>query len=231
MENEIEVLGRGIYTFSEAARYAGAHVNTVRSWFLPRGTSHKKPVLCSDYVRLEIGNLISFLDLIDVAVAAKLRSLGVSMQKVRAAYDRIAEDLGTDHPFCHRGIYTDGRDVFLKAAEELHDEMLYNVIKRQGLIEEVMRCYLQKMDYAEIRLLAERWRIAERVVIDPQVAFGSPVIAGRGTTTVVLARSYYAEDEDVNFVARQFKMDTESVLSAVDFEKRFGTTRSRLKAA
>lgn len=223
------MLGRGVYGISEVARYTGLHSQRVLSWFTTKPYGVKKgPLFDSDYPIIENNYGVSFLDLIDVLVAGQLRESGVSMAKLRAVYNKLKHDLNTAHPFCHHKFYTDGKEVIIRAADALGDEVMSEVesCHPQQLYLEA-ETFLRRVDYSDETQLAARWHIAERVVIDPDLAFGKPVINGAGTTTFVLARSYAANDRNATLVAELFNLTPADVVSAFDFEERYG----RLKAA
>src|SRR5688572_8477948 len=109
-------LGRGIYTFSEAAKLTDVAARTVGAWFEGRfrlgQPTGRGPVLNRDYA----GRLISFLDLIEVLVAGKLRQHGVRLPVIRRAHALMAERLDTSHPFSRSELMTDGRNIFIRTA-------------------------------------------------------------------------------------------------------------------
>ena len=78
--------------------------------------------------------------------------------------------------------------------------------------------FLKKIDYDRNTQQAVRWHIADRIVIDPKIRFGKPVVEGTGIATSILRDSFFANDEDAAFVARWFGIEAEQVMAAVDFE-------------
>jgi uncharacterized protein (DUF433 family) len=70
--------------------------------------------------------------------------------------------------------------------------------------------------------LAERWNPnsrTPRVVVDPKIAFGHPVVADAGVPTRCLFEAYLAEGS-IDVVADLYKIDLEGVRQAVEFERR-----------
>jgi uncharacterized protein (DUF433 family) len=70
--------------------------------------------------------------------------------------------------------------------------------------------------------LAYRWRPVKelpRVVLDPQYAFGRPVIEGAWVPTETLFGAFEA-DNSIGIVAEDFEIDREAVGQAVAFEQR-----------
>ena len=219
-------LSNGVYSVVDVARYAQLNASRVRSWLRGRSDGRGRGALLSDTCSgTGIPYAASFLDLIDVMVAGHFRSQGVSMGIVRAAYESLARHLDTQHPFCHSDLYTDGRRVFLWAAEGLADATLHEVVSRQQFFMHV-RESLTRVDYSDESRLACRWNIADGVVIDPAVGRGKPVVRHTGVATYVLANQYAANRNDAAFVASLFNTSESDVLNAVEFERRFGGRRA-----
>ena len=227
MKQSVEsLLGRGVYGIPEAARYTGLHHQRVRSWFKSRSKGGGGPIFRGDLPAVQNNYAISFLDLIDVLIAGQLRNHGVSMHVVRAANELLKDELSTEHPFCRSELLTDGRDIFMRTADELGNASLSEVLTKQSVFPRIILPYLERIDYGQVSKLAERWRIAEGVVIDPAISLGKPVVAATGTTTFVLANAYFANGRDSEFVADLFNLDTYAVSNAVSFEEKYGVRRA-----
>lgn len=208
-------LGNGVYTFTEAARLTGLSTTRVREWFRRRPVSH------GDYAPVDGDLAISFLDLIDVFVAGQLREHGVSMPTVRKVYSRMADDLQTPHPFCRKELLTDGKRVLMEQVSGNGELKLVEVLSKGGVFSEVILPVLRRIDYDKVKLLARRWRIADSIVIDPEICYGAPVVEAVGIATSILAASYNANDEKARMTASWFGVTEKDVLAAVEFEKQF----------
>lgn len=222
MRDGLHMLGHGVYGLAEVARYTDLHPHRVRSWFTTKPYGVKSgPLFYADYPIVDNNYGVSFLDLIDVRVAAQLRENGVTMPKVRAVYERLGARLGTKHPFCHNRFYTDGREIIILEASALRDPTLVEVLSNQQLYVQ-SQVFLKQIEYSEKTQLAERWNIARGVVIDPAVSLGKPVIKDTGTTTYVVARSFKANGGDTDVVSYLFGLAEQQVMDAVSFEERHG---------
>lgn len=218
-------LGLGIYTMADAARYTGVHPATLRSWFCGRRDGiGKGPVFRSDYRRVGSQFSLSFLDMIDALVAVQFRGCGVKMCVVRSAFLVLQKRLATQHPFCHNNLYTDGEAIILYSANEVGDEILDEVVSCQQLFLHIKE-QLEHVDYSRTTNLAERWRIAEGVTIDPTICRGRPVARSTGVTTFVLAQAYRANRQDEDVVSDLFNLSSETVLRAVEFEEAISKRR------
>lgn len=217
---EAKMLGQGVYTVAEVSRLTDLHPNRVRSWFKRRsdGSGHG-PVFESDYQPVDGDYAVSFYDLIDVLVAGAFRDqFHVPMQVVRRAHNLLQKQLCTTHPFCHNNLYTDGKNIFLCAANDLDEEVLSEVVSRQQFFLHIKE-RLHHIDYNEITKLARRWNIAKGVVIDPLVSMGKPTVENSGVTTYVIANQYEANGRDDVLVADLYGISQDDVANAVTFER------------
>jgi len=194
------MLGKGAYILAEVSRLTQINPSRVRG---------------GDFA-------VSFLDLIDVLVAGQFRDdYKVPMGVVRRAYSVLKAELGVEHPFCHNDLYTDGKRIFQLAASKLGDEKLSDIISRQQFFVHVKE-KLDHIEYSKLTRLADRWRIANGVLLDPKISMGKPTIIDTGLTTHVAANQYYANGENTALVADLYGVSERDVANAVDFEKRYG---------
>lgn len=215
------MLGQGVYTLSEAARYAELPAATLRSWFKPR--SDKKgqgPIFRSDYAPVDGDYAVSFLNLIEAYVARFFRKEGVKPPVIRRAREILTAELATPYPFAHVELCTDGCRVIWKTGEA----QLVDVISKQHFFAQMR---LGQIRYNKLSKLAEAWHICEGVLIDPKLAFGHPVAERTGITTFVLANQYAANGENAAVVADLYGVGESDVLNAVRFE---GAMRRRAAA-
>jgi uncharacterized protein (DUF433 family) len=212
------ILGQGVYPLSEVIQYTGLPATTVRNWFKWRSDkTGKGPIFTSDYKEIGGDYAISFLNLIEVCVAAFLREQGVSPALIRRAYAILREELHTAHPFAHADLRTDGVRIIRHRFTGKDDAALVDVVSKQMLFSQ-MRDLLSRITYGNESHLAEAWKIAKGITIKPGVSFGKPVIEGTGVTTFVLANQYKANGKDAARVARLFNVKIGDVKNAVHFE-------------
>jgi len=213
------MLGNGVYGYREAARLTRVKRACIREWFRIRAARAKwLSVFRSDYKPVERDHAISFLDLIDVFVTGQLREHGVSLQTLRRVHTRLQDELNTPHPFCRRELLSDGRIVFTRGMDEKGQEELKEVLTHQKVFPQIILPFLKRIDYDEVSKLAERWRIARLVVIDPRICFGKPVVEEYSIPTAVLSDAYRANNHDAELVADWFNVNADYVLAAVEFE-------------
>jgi uncharacterized protein (DUF433 family) len=223
MEHAVQtVLGRGVYTVTQAARLVGLTTRRVREWFRGRKSEpNRRPVFKSDYEPIDESFAISFYDLIDVYVAGQLREHGVSLPTVRRVYDRLGTRMKTEHPFCRQELLTDGEEVFIRGQDRTGEEEIYEVLTTQKVFPTIILPFLKQIDYDRVTILASRWRIAQGVVVDPRICFGSPVVSEASIPTYLLDAEYHANGKNAGRVAAWYKIRPEAVVAAVSFEKQF----------
>ena len=210
------MIGRGVYTVSEAASYAGIPVQTARSWFLGRSDGGGKgPIFNSEYERVNGHYELGFLNLIEAHVARRFREEGVKNSVIRRAHEILKRELDLPHPFARADLATDGKSVIM----EKGDEDLIDVISRQHFFPKMK---LGKIAYSELTKLAESWNIADGVVIASAVNFGKPVVKGTGVSTRLVADQYVANRRNAELVARMFRVDSNDVVLAFEFERGLG---------
>jgi uncharacterized protein (DUF433 family) len=219
------MLGHGVYSLPEAARYTQTNVARLRTWFRPRSDTSIGPVFRGDYHPVGGDFAISFLDLIEAKVASQLREWGVSMHTIRQAQVALSKQLSVAHPFAHSDLYTDGRRVFIDVAEQIDDHTLSEVVSGQQFFPGIRR-FLTQIDYGSDSGLAVRWRIAPGVEMAPGVRFGKPVVRGTGVATYVVSAAYIANAERRSLVADLFDLTEKQVADAVDFETRLAESRA-----
>jgi uncharacterized protein (DUF433 family) len=214
------ILGHGVYAFSEAAKLTGLKPARVREWFRGRPSGiGRKPVFSSDYEPVEGDYAISFLDLIDVFVAGQLREHGVSLQVLRRVYEQMQQDLGAAHPFGRKELLSDGKQVFMRGLDNQGQEELTEVLTRQMVFPRIILPFLKRIDYGKASRLAERWHIANLVVVDPAICFGKPVVEPVSIPTAILSGAYHANGRDAERVASWYNVHSSHVLAAVEFER------------
>jgi uncharacterized protein (DUF433 family) len=214
------------YPFAEAAHYLNLPISTLRSWCLGQGYAYKgKPRRSKSLIRLdgEPREGLSFLNLVEAHVLAAIRrGHGVSLPKIRDALQFVSDRLKIARPLADADFQTNGADLFV---EELG--RLVNV-SRQGQLEmsSMLHAYLARVERdtagAPIKLFPFIRKHAglhapAPIVIDPRVAFGRPVLRGRGIPTAVLADRFKAGDS-LQELAGDYETTTEQVEEAIRCE-------------
>lgn len=197
------ILSTPAYPFIEAAHYLNIPLSTLRAWCLGQGlradgrTRRFQPL-----IRLDANDRssLSFLNLVEAHVLAAIRRQHhVPLPKVRQALVYVSKKLDTDRPLAEAEFQTDGVDLFLEKLGSLIN------VTREGQMEmaDLIRDHLKRIERDKqgipIRLFLFTRKDDSRdqpspVVVDPRIAFGRPVLAGRAVPTAILADRFKAGD-------------------------------------
>lgn len=223
----MQLTGLGLYTFPEAARLAGVPTGQLRRWL--RGyesgkeddTKHHPPLWPTELSGTGLDGL-SFRDLLEVCFVKEFRHLGISLQAIRIAAANARDILRSPYPFTCKKFRTDGKTIFADAMRESGEYDVLDLGQRQYVMKKVIEPSL----LAEIEFGADqqavRWYPMKRskaVVIDPDLAFGKPIVTGEGLRTYVLFDAWLAEDKNKQRVARLYEVPVKAVESAIRFEQ------------
>ena len=200
-----------MYTFSEAAHLARVSPGTVRNWL--RGyTAGDREVPPLFPARGDQRAMVSFLELVEIVVAARFRKAEhKSFPTVRRAYEYARKEFGLDFPFAHLRLGAIGGHIVhyirgdasvssFRAMDEPHQWTL------PGLVQEVMEEQL----YYDERKLAARWYPVGKavpIVVDPQFSAGAPTIEGRGVTVRTIFKRWKDGNLSMDFIATDFQLD------------------------
>lgn len=214
------------YSFVEAAHYLNLPPSTLSSWFKGQSYTHHGEVRrFQPVIRLDgrPGEGLSFLNLIEAHVLVAIRrEHRIPLQQVRKALDYVRRKLRIRRPLADARFETDGVDLFVRELEKL-----VNVSQAGQLeIEPVIRRYLRRIKRdpsgAPIKLypFTRKSTSTEEpapVEIDPRIAFGRPVLAGRGVPTAVLADRFKAGDSLAD-LAQDYDTSTQIIEEAIRCE-------------
>lgn len=200
------------YQVQEAARYARIAPQTIVQWQKGnRGALAPRPKR----------EALSYLELVEVAVVAALRSQGVALSRMREAREYLATTLKSEYPFAQYRFKSDGRRLFIDFAEVVGPKSGFGKLLRpdqQGqLAWESVIGRLTEFEY-ERHGIVIRWHVAgsdSAVVIDPRISFGSPMVNGVATWAI---KGRWQAGEPPDEIADDFGLREKDVVDALVFE-------------
>lgn len=216
-----DLIGIGLYSFSEAAKLTGVPSRTIRRWVLGYQYSvseqvrNSPPVWLGFHPQVDGVMGVGFLDLIEARLVQALRSERVPWRTIREAARRLRQDFQTDYPFASKKLLTDGRDIFIKLGNELLD-----VARSQFAFRRVFAPYLKDVVFDDG--VAALWYPdfpKRSIIVDPKRRFGRPITARSGIPTYVLSKAAAAEGS-AEAAARWYGVSVSEVEAAVAFEDR-----------
>jgi len=213
---DLKGVGLGVYTPADAARLIDVPVSTIGGWM--RGSADRDPLWRSEHAERDGPLLLGFRDLVEAKVLYALRRQGFSGQQLRSTIAYAREQIGDERPFSTRAFKVAGADIMLDLPDGLF------VVSRKGrgqrVFREAVAPILRPVVYDETAATMLWMQPRKRtVVLDPERAFGSPILNDFSIPTAVLAQSARAEGSPA-VTARYFDIPVAQVRDAVDFEAR-----------
>ena len=207
-----------LYTTAEAARLAETTTATVVRWF--RG-HRAAPPLFADRRPDQATFHLSFLELVELIVARRLRACGLSVEQLRQSREFARERWGVEHPFAELRLNTLGCDDS-NASSPVHDDewptSLPPLPKFSALV-------TQAIEYDDCAQDAAAGTWARRLfpagdsaplMIDPRFAGGAVTFLNRGLLLETIVNRWRA-DESIAFIASDFDLDESDVEAALRY--------------
>jgi len=221
------LIGVGLYSASEAAALTGVPVASIRRWL--QGYKYRRngilrecaPVWAGDVLKINGQLSLSFLDMMEARFIRYFRIHHISWQAIHEAACLACDMFKDSHPFTRGRFRTDGKRIFHQV-EDSGKVKLFDMNRHSWVFNEIIESYL----YADVELFDDqvyRWFPIfpdREIIIDPNIAFGRPILREEGIPTDVIAAAFSANDSDVSAISRWYKIKPKSIKAAVSFEAR-----------
>ena len=213
----------GFYSVSDAARLLRIDsVARIRGWLNGWPNSQSGPIIRRDFRDMPT---VSFLDLMEMRFIEYFRGHKVPLQTLRRAAENARTTWKTSHPFAlsKYKYLTDRRKIFEQSAEIEGDAYTLDLATNQYEMWVALEDAIARgVVFNAATALAEKWRprIGDfpNIIVDPQFAFGRPIVGGHAVPTATLFSLYKAEGGNAGRLANWFNISKEDVLEAVQFE-------------
>lgn len=219
-----------MYTPQEAAFYAKLRTQTMNRWLY--GTTNSEPVVSAELGQIESERIVTFLDFIQMLTIRAIRlTRDVPLQRIRSAVENAKKEYGVEFPLAMKHkVYLYPKDspnaeVFIKTPQNTFAQISGKRL-RQQLITKVAELHLDNIswDAHDMPIKYEPLRTQYgTVVMDPNIAFGSPIIEGSGYTAAALWEAYVIEG-GIESAARCYGVDENMVKAAVEFYSHLKTS-------
>jgi uncharacterized protein (DUF433 family) len=223
LKQDLSLVGLGLYSPAEAAGLTSVASRKIIRWLRGHAIDGREyQPLWKSQLDSFPGDApyLTFLDLVQLRVAAAFIREGLSPQKVRRAIEYGTEIVSSDYPFANAKFRTDGKTVILHVLDAQDgDDKLIDLFKGgQYLMHKVIEPSLKGLEF-EDDIAARWWPLgrAKGIVIDPKRQFGQPIDDATGVPTSVLAHAAKAEGSAAN-ASKLFMVPTSSINRAVAFE-------------
>ena len=165
---------------------------------------------------------LSFYNLIEAHVLRSMRTdHGVAVRELRKAIAFAEKTLNVDRLLLRKDLSTHGGKVFLDEYGKLINLTASGQLAMRKLLEE----HLRRVEWGEwqfpVRLypfVSGQEAIAKPIAIDPEIAFGRPVVLKAGVSTTVIAERIDAQ-ETAQDIADDYDLTVEEVEQAVMYER------------
>jgi uncharacterized protein (DUF433 family)/DNA-binding transcriptional MerR regulator len=211
----------GLYTVPMAARILHEEGSQIRTWINGASNSEASPIIQRQLPLVGGKTVLGFLDLIEARFIKHFKDLGLSSQTIRKIAERLRARHDTDHPFAtNKAFRTDGKTILMEIAADEEKKILNLLNDNFEMAPMVEPSLFHSILYADD--LAYRWHPSPlkhpKVVLDPNFAFGRPVVEGIWIPTDTLASAFSAEGDETA-VAEDFDIAKKDVLQAVAYEE------------
>jgi uncharacterized protein (DUF433 family) len=227
-------LNTGIYTAGDAAALLREDTRTVRRWAFgyPRsrrsGRIEHPPLIRTELPPVEGQRALTFVELVELLYVRAFHELGVSWSAIREAARVAASLFASPHPFALRQVYLDPESVLYGAVTEPDGTEALIQLRGHGqqAFPQVVKPYLDQLEFG-VDDLASRWWPMGRpggVLVDPRVAFGSPIVEAVGIRVETLADAWDAESpayggRAAERVAWMYEIEPKHVHTALGFRQ------------
>jgi uncharacterized protein (DUF433 family) len=227
------MIGTGIYTPAEAAALIKAPAAEIRRWAFGyvrrRGGDQVQydSLIQTDLPEIDGKQAVTFLELVELMYIKGFRRAGAPWKVIHEAASVAARMYETSHPFAMRQFFADPGGIYTLLEEEHGGESPVRLIGHgQHAFDEIVRPYLGQLEFDPLDVPTRWWPLGKegRVVVDPAVSFGAPIVAEAGVPTHVLAEAVEAEreydrDRAIERVAWLYKVPHRHIQTAVRFEE------------
>ncbi|HEX8391656.1 MAG TPA: hypothetical protein VF665_04785 [Longimicrobium sp.] len=227
------MLGTGIYSPADAAALLKAPPQEVRRWAfgysrVRAGTSVTyDPLIRTELPELDGQRALTFVELVELMFIKGFRKAGAPWKEIHEAARVAARILNTDHPFAMRTFFADPGGIYAMLDEAEGGESLVRLVGHgQHAFTSIVKPYLGQLEFDPLETPTRWWPLGKeaRVVLDPLVSFGAPVLADVGVPTATLADVYqaereYAGNDALRRVAWLYTIPERQVQLAVEFEQ------------
>ena len=208
-----------MYSFREAAHLSGVSSGTVRNWLLGYVSQSGQEVPPLLPTRSDQGPMVSFLQLIEIVVAARFRMAErTKYEVVRTAHQNAKAYYHLDYPFAYLNLRAVGGHIISlmhggpQSSYQAIDDLPQRTLP--GLVEEVV----EQLEYYEE--YAAKWYPVGKdvpIVVDPLYSSGVPTIKGRGVTIHLIHRRFKYGKQRIEYIASDLELDRDLVEKALQY--------------
>jgi len=225
--------GSGILPLVAAAVLLRETPETIRRWAFgyartrPQRRVEQPPLIGGETPSVRRSRELTFLELVELMFIKGFRKAGVSWHAIHEAARVAARIFQSEHPFAMRQFFADPKGVYALLRDADEGESLVKLAGHgQQVFDALVRPYLGQLEFDPMEVPTRWWPMgkAGRVLVDPAVSFGHPIVAEAGIPTRALAEAVEAEQgydpgRAMERVSWLFRVPPRHVQTAVRFEE------------
>jgi uncharacterized protein (DUF433 family) len=176
------------YSAQEAAEYIRVPVTTLKAWlrgqdYFDRRSGKRKVMTPVIEAADPVNKLLSWLNLAEAHVLRSTTERKVPLQAVRRALEYVRSIIPGKHPLLTEQFSTFGKSMFVEHLGQTVNATKMGQIAMRDMLEE----YLERLEWDESHMPVQIYPIrTTRIVLNPLIASGKPVIKGTGIMVSVL---------------------------------------------
>jgi uncharacterized protein (DUF433 family) len=211
------------YTSAEAARYLLVPESTVRYWII--GEAGAAP-LTTVYSRRPL--LLSFKNLVELFVLESLREIhDIGLPRIRRSVEELRIEKPSKYPLADYQLATRGQKIYLEGDG---DELINLTASGQHAFKAILDPFLKRVERDHEGIARKLFPFTSRqhqqnpdqaprvVVIDPNIAFGMPVLVDSRISTAFLM-SRRNGGASVSRLARDYGRSESEIAEAISLEE------------
>jgi len=220
---------RPAYKANEAATVLGLPASTVKAWCFGQGYTTEKGAHRTIKAVIapadSAGRYLSFVNLCELHVLAVIRRHHrLKLQDIRNSLDYVRKQLGEARPLISQQFLTNGVDLFIERAAQLINVTQQGQTALRGDFAEALARIERDRKGGVVRLFpysrpahtADQPRV---VAVDPQLAFGRPVLVKAAVPTDVIRERFMAGDSSRE-MAEDYGVPVDDIDEALRFANR-----------
>ena len=209
-------LHQGIYSIAETAIITRFSSQKVTSWFKELSKENYEGLDTKRALDISAGR-ISFHGLIELVVIGTLRNNGISLKKILKARADLSVKTHKIYPFATNNVKerlnVSGRDIIWDFGDmkvTLDGSSQVNI----DFISQFFKDIIFTNDVAQ-RLMPAKGN--KKVIIDPRIGLGKPVIIDKEVPVDIIASSYHRNPQSINKIKTEFGLTEEEIMAAISY--------------